>query len=182
MATFNDNLPNDDGLPGDDGAPAALRDELRKRYGPRGEAGDELSKLDARVLAEARLQFAARPQPAVIASIGRRSVLWRIGAAVAAAAAIVALVVSLPTFFADNESSTLRDPVAVLPQAPALVAGDVNGDGRVDILDAYVLQRQIEALATADPRWDLNGDGKIDTSDVKTVASSAVRLSGGPRL
>ena len=39
---------------------------------------------------------------------------------------------------------------------------DINRDGRVDILDAFALARQIETGGTLDPRWDINGDGRVE--------------------
>ena len=56
-------------------------------------------------------------------------------------------------------------------------SGDVNGDGRVDILDALVLSRRIGEGRTQ-RGWDVNHDGKIDATDVDAVAMQAVRLKG----
>src|SRR2546425_5802974 len=51
---------------------------------------------------------------------------------------------------------------------------DINHDGRVDILDAFVLSRWIETGGTLDPRWDINGDGRVDRADVDAIAARAV--------
>ena len=67
-------------------------------------------------------------------------------------------------------------------QAPSEVStADVNGDGRVDILDAFQLARQMEANGPAllkdDLRpFDRNGDGIIDETDVRLIATEAVKL------
>ena len=52
---------------------------------------------------------------------------------------------------------------------------DINGDGRVDILDALALAKSIET-GKGSGTLDQNGDGKIDDADVQAVASVAVRL------
>ena len=64
------------------------------------------------------------------------------------------------------------------PAGPASLAReDVNGDGRVDILDALALSRQIDRGAAG--RFDINGDGRVDQQDVQAVAAHAVKLEGG---
>jgi hypothetical protein len=67
-----------------------------------------------------------------------------------------------------------------LPESePAFAFADVNRDGRVDILDAFHLERQIEAGRPAQSDWDLNGDGVVDERDVAVAAAEAVRLDRG---
>lgn len=53
--------------------------------------------------------------------------------------------------------------------------GDVDGDGRVDILDAYRLALDLRAGRGA---HDVNGDGAVDERDVDEIARTAVRLDG----
>ncbi|MFZ4575191.1 MAG: dockerin type I domain-containing protein [Phycisphaerales bacterium] len=64
--------------------------------------------------------------------------------------------------------------------SPVALRGDLNSDGRVDILDAYMLARA-EADGAANPDWDFSGDGRVDRADVDLVAGIAVRVapSGG---
>ena len=55
--------------------------------------------------------------------------------------------------------------------APALVKGDVNGDGKVDLADALVA---IHSVINADASTelavaDLNGDGEISLADVLLI-------------
>ena len=56
---------------------------------------------------------------------------------------------------------------------------DVNGDGRVDILDALALARRISGGAAQDNQWDLNKDGIVDQRDVELIARHAVKLKKG---
>src|SRR5262245_30719620 len=89
-----------------------------------------------------------------------RRVRWVvIGGTAGALAASIALV------------ATLRSGVS--PTALANTR-DLNHDGRVDILDAFSLARQLENAQTL-PAWDFNHDGKVDRQDVDTVASDAVK-------
>lgn len=60
---------------------------------------------------------------------------------------------------------------------PTLAREDINGDGRVDILDAFALARALEHGAVRRP--DLNGDGQVDLRDVDWVAARAVQLHKG---
>lgn len=59
------------------------------------------------------------------------------------------------------------------PQAP--LAGDLNHDGTIDMLDALVLAQRIQR-ATPAPGDDQNKDGVIDTRDIDTLAMLAVDL------
>jgi hypothetical protein len=58
---------------------------------------------------------------------------------------------------------------------------DLNRDGQIDILDAFVLARQVKQGDSPDKRLDLNGDGVIDEKDVATIAAHAVKLETGGR-
>jgi dockerin type I repeat protein len=114
-------------------------------------------EVDQAVLARARehLQQMPKRQP------GRRPLMpW---AAMAASIVLVAWLVH-----------TLTRPTA--PTA-FFAPEDINRDGRVDILDAFALTRQIESGATLDARWDITGDGRINRADVDAIASRAVSLA-----
>ncbi|HSV99962.1 MAG TPA: dockerin type I domain-containing protein [Sedimentisphaerales bacterium] len=56
---------------------------------------------------------------------------------------------------------------------------DLDGNGRVDILDAFRLAKGIESRGPTTAEWDVNGDGRIDRDDVDDVAFAAVRLDKG---
>jgi hypothetical protein len=72
-------------------------------------------------------------------------------------------------------------PQPGVPPAPALAREDLNHDGRVDILDAFALARQLKAGGKVALSLDINGDGLVDERDVAALAAQAVRLSGGNR-
>lgn len=61
------------------------------------------------------------------------------------------------------------------------VVGDIDANGRVNIIDAYLLARTLEqggdAAAAAS---DLSGDGLVDGDDVKAIATLAVSISAQP--
>jgi hypothetical protein len=67
------------------------------------------------------------------------------------------------------------------PPPPMFAREDLNHDGRVDILDAFALARQLKSGAPSGPGTDINGDGVVDQRDVEVLATRAVRLDkGGP--
>src|SRR5690606_29518660 len=87
----------------------------------------------------------------------------------------------------------VHGPVALRKQAPATAGGpaapaqpwDIDGSGRVNMVDAFVLARAIAAEeargdgSTPSALWDVTGDGVVDSGDVDAVAMRAVRLDGG---
>jgi hypothetical protein len=134
-----------------------LRDELRNQYVPRPQASAE---FDRRIAAATRLHFA---------QVRRITRFHRLAPFAAAAAAIM-----LAMLWMHSPSTP--------PAAPLqLAAGreDVDGNGRVDILDAFTLARHLRAAATLQPRWDVTGDGLVDRADVDAIALAAVSLSKG---
>ncbi len=58
----------------------------------------------------------------------------------------------------------------------ALAGGDLNHDGRMDILDAFALARQLKQGGTPDLQLDLDKDGVVDDRDVAALAARAVKL------
>jgi hypothetical protein len=56
---------------------------------------------------------------------------------------------------------------------------DIDRNGRVDILDAFKLAKQIQSENTVNKKWDINGDGLVDNDDVQTIAYAAVSLDKG---
>ncbi|MBL0922746.1 MAG: hypothetical protein IBJ10_11555 [Phycisphaerales bacterium] len=64
------------------------------------------------------------------------------------------------------------------PGAGALVHGDVDGSGVVDILDALIVANGVRD-GQASAAWDFDGDGAVTRADVEQVAIRAVRLGAG---
>ena len=63
----------------------------------------------------------------------------------------------------------------------AIAREDINRDGRVDILDAFQLARELGSGQKPAPGLDLNGDGVVDSRDVEIIAVQAVKLGKGGR-
>jgi hypothetical protein len=134
---------------GDD-APARLVRDLQALY----TSGRVPAGVDQAVLARSRRSLAARRR--------KRFLVLRALPAAAAAGLVIWLALERRTHV-----------------GTAVAAADVDGSGRVDIVDAYVLALRIEERPV-DPseraRWDLNEDGALDRLDVDAVASAAVKV------
>jgi hypothetical protein len=59
--------------------------------------------------------------------------------------------------------------------------GDIDGSGTVDIVDAYLLSRQLGPAGRIEPAWDVNRDGRVDRADIDAVARIAVAVGPGGR-
>ncbi len=149
--------------------------------GPRVTPGFE---VDLKALFKPPVQVSPDAERAILARAGehfarleaggnrRRLFHWRHLWHVAAAAAVVIFAFSLEL------TKKTQSPVSSLLQAQ-YQAVDIDRNGRVDILDAFKLARQIESAGKTEESWDFNGDGLIDRGDVDFVASAAVRLDKG---
>lgn len=124
-------------------------------------------EVDRAILDRAYKHFRQVP-----AENGRRKVhrtwFWR----AAAAAAVIILAFSL-------DLTTRVERRAERSASGTMQAADIDQNGRVDILDAFKLARQIESAGPTEKNWDINGDGLIDRGDVDVVAFAAVRLDKG---
>jgi len=147
-----------------------LRQDLQGLFQP---PGTVPARVDKAILDQAHRRL-AKPRHLVI------RLQWAAGLAAAAAAVIVLGVILYDVPTRNNQTSTIKHQES---SRPALAEGraDIDGNGRVDILDAFRLARDIEARGPANPQWDLNGDGRVDKDDVDVVASAAVRLGSDPR-
>lgn len=124
------------------------------------------AELDERILRDARGGYDRRM---------RRWLLVRWCGAGLAAAAAVAFAVRI--FITHPTPAAQRDNVA--RQVAQL--GDVDHNGRVDVLDAYTVARRIARHEPLDPSWDVNGDGVVDEKDVDLIAHMAVRVTAEAR-
>jgi hypothetical protein len=113
---------------------------------------------DAALRAAARQQASRAPAP--------RRWPWVAGVALAIAAAAVLLLMS-----ARGSRDGTGQRLAVAP-----VHGDINLDGRLDVIDALVLARQLDGGQADAIRADLNGDGTVDHSDVEWISAEVVSL------
>ncbi len=163
MSDLQPDIPTDSDLQ----APPAFARDLKALYTPPSAVPPT---TDQAILARIRQQ-----------SVGRRRkrMLVRWAVPPAAAAAVIMWVVFNPFVTPDVENSPLAEPAAILGTRQLADHRDIDGNGRVDILDALALARSIKDNRVADQPWDFNGDGLIDRKDVDTVAQSAVSLNKG---
>jgi hypothetical protein len=94
--------------------------------------------------------------------------------------------VSLDTTYGDlsftegtlNVNGQITTTAATASITVHLIQGDVNCDGRVDVLDLRTVAAFYDKTSTTDPDWssismyDLNGDGTIDIYDLVLVAAN----------
>ena len=170
-----------------------LRRDLRGLFEPPGAVPARVDKI---VLDQAKRRL-SKSHPLII------RLWWAAGIAAAAAVIAVGVVLfnvvtpdskpgpqsGLPRLARDDMSNPQSEIRNLQSTSPVLAEGraDVDHNGRVDILDAFLLARSIEARGpvdvtpsgAADTQWDLNGDGRVDKDDVNLVASAAVRLDKG---
>lgn len=178
-------------------------DELRTRGATPGEKAhldgceECRASLDAFSRAAALLAAGQPPVPSVPPAVDRAvmeafrrrfrpKVRWVVPAAGVAAAAALVLTVSLqnggtparvgssPALPSAAPSSLVIPGLASSPAVPA-ISGDLNGDGRVDILDAFSLAKAVKA-GNAPLSDDMNRDGRADQFDVDLLARRAVAL------
>lgn len=143
------------------------------------------SEIDQAILTQARQHLATLDQPRAYhrsAPFGRRLRAWARewmpefgwlasgGARVSVALSALAIVAGLGFWWAND----LR--------APPALAGDLNKDGQVNILDAFALALATEAGQRPNAGVDLNQDGRVDGADVAILATRAVALEKGGRL
>jgi len=87
-----------------------------------------------------------------------------------------ALLLFLVPQFMDQDHRTKRF-AEVVPETDLLSprSRDIDGNGTVDILDAYAMARGIQSGESGD-QWDFTSDGQLNEDDVRLVALDAVML------
>lgn len=125
-------------------------------------------QLDETIIAMARERFAPRH--------GRPRLVLRWGTvgALAAAAAVIVLFL-LPALQGAKDKASREAPES-LGHAFRQDREDIDRNGRVDILDAFILARHIASAGGPKDEWDMNGDGALDRTDVDMIARAAVSL------
>ena len=163
MSDLQPDIPTDSDLQ----APPAFARDLKALYTPPSAIPPT---TDETILARTRRQ-----------SVGRRRkrLLLRWAVPPAAAAAVIMWVVFNPFVTPDVENSPYFESAGRVGTRQLADHRDIDGNGRVDILDALALARSIKDNRVAEQPWDFNGDGAIDRRDVDTIAQSAVRLNKG---
>ena len=138
-------------------------EDLKTVYGPRREVPVE---IDRAILAEARKH------------LGKKCSRLRIGRWAVSAAAVAAVVVFAFVHNYDGGGGHIDSEKVAMVDMEA-IKEDIDRNGRVDILDAFVLARRVEGSEGVDLQWDINGDGVVDGKDIDAVAARAVRINKG---
>jgi hypothetical protein len=68
-----------------------------------------------------------------------------------------------------NNEENLKSAAEATTSVP-VVAGDVNGDGKIDCTDIAIVKASLGKKTGFDPRVDLNKDGVVDVRDLAIVA------------
>lgn len=63
------------------------------------------------------------------------------------------------------------------PLKATQITHDVDANGRIDILDAFIVARALDHNQPTSPAWDVNADGAVDHADVTNIAQAAVSLT-----
>ena len=163
---MNDERKLDDA---DNGLPDSVRAALKNRYGP---IPAVPSEIDHAILADARRYFEAHG-PAILRPAGRRRVsAWQWTAIASTVAAVCVMLFALRPQQPDQDSSVATRSDA--SSSDGDLRSDVDLNGRVDILDAFSMARQLRD-GGAEAR-DFNHDGRFDGLDIDLVALEAVKL------
>ncbi|MFO7654136.1 MAG: dockerin type I repeat-containing protein [Candidatus Krumholzibacteriia bacterium] len=152
--------------PGDlpDHLPEALRTELASLY----RTGVAIPReRDDAVLAAARARLGVRREHPRRERGRLMRPVWQrpLPAAWAAAASVVLLVAVGFGLLGDGG-----------PTVPPAGSGDLNGDGVVDVLDAFLLARRLDASRPAPLGSDRDGDGRVTRADLAALTAQIVSV------
>lgn len=155
--------------------PESIRSGLKNRYGPVPEVSSE---IDRAILADARQHFEQSRGVTRRLATRRKISGWQWTAiASTVAAACVAFIVWQPQQPRQQNESLLAMDAAEISesrQSDSVLSTDIDLNGRVDILDAFAMARQIRDGDSG--ARDFNRDGRFDQLDIDLVAREAVKL------
>ncbi len=82
------------------------------------------------------------------------------------------------------ERETVKSPAGIAPDEKLKTVSegmtkDMDGNGRVDIIDAYLMDRRLMSGTVIPKKLDLNGDGTVNREDVSVIVKTAVALGRG---
>jgi hypothetical protein len=152
------NAMYDDPSPSRDESQEVLPARLIQRMAELNRAIEVPPEIDAKIRGDAAGYFLRQARM-------RRTLRWA-GAAAAAAAAVIVLAIRLAP------PPTVHKPIA----AATRQREDIDGNGHIDILDAYTIARSLAKAAPTPAAWDVNGDGVVDQKDVDQIARMAVQV------
>jgi len=150
--------------------PDAVKAALGKRFGP---SPDVPSNIDQSILADARRHFEQHGPAALRLTKRRRISAWQWTAIGSTVAAVCVVFFAMKPHEPQSENTFAARSAAVVSADPELTS-DADHNGRVDILDAFVMARQIRS--GQDKSYDINRDGRFDKLDIDMVAREAVKL------
>lgn len=142
---------------------------------------DVPGSLEETILADARKHLSGIPQriPAPARPRRLRWVAWSTGT-LAAAMLLFALLPKSPdhtgTTVGNSSDALSASDASVAAAATGVVTRDIDGNGKINILDAFALARTMNAGDVTGIRWDQNSDGQLNQADINLVALTAVTL------
>jgi hypothetical protein len=159
---------------GDEGeaVPGALREGLRRAYHPRSPI-DAPSSMDDRMGMLARQRLAGRVASVSGRMHGLSSARWRRPLRIGALSALAATVV-LGVFVGPRFMTPAPRPSTLVGAA---LHGDIDGDGRVDIVDALVLSNGLKSGDAPPAAWDVDNDGAVSDADARAIRAMVVTLA-----
>ncbi len=149
----------------DDALPEAVKSALSVRYGGTPSVSSEIDKS---ILADARRYFEQPGSASLRPARPRKISAWQWTAIASTITAACAVSVVWQPAEKTGESFIKATKV----QEPE--GSDVDRNGRVDILDAFALARQIRDGVGSG--HDINHDGRFDQRDIELVAGESVKL------
>jgi anti-sigma-K factor RskA len=145
-------------------------------------------EIDVPADVDGRLRAMARARAAVVRSAARsadgkrtrsRRAIYFSWPGWVAAAATVLIAVGVATSVRRREAPGVASRLADADAIDTAVTMDIDRDGTIDIVDAYLMSRTLGSRAQAPRSWDFDRDGAVGEADVKAVAMQAVALADG---